>query len=115
MSRRPWRDGALVVTVLAGLFVAPAACGQVPAWIGAFGSSGTGPGQFQFAHGLATGPDGSIYVGVTVNNRVQKFGPDGQFLLQWGVNFPSELDVDLLAVWRAAALDRHRRGSPRNP
>jgi DNA-binding beta-propeller fold protein YncE len=41
--------------------------------IGAFGSMGTKPGQFHFAHQIAAGPDGSIYTAEILNWRPQKF------------------------------------------
>ncbi|HET9494773.1 MAG TPA: flippase activity-associated protein Agl23 [Chloroflexia bacterium] len=41
-------------------------------------ASGTGPG------GVAVDSQGNIYVADTWNHRVQKFGPDGRFLMKWG-------------------------------
>jgi DNA-binding beta-propeller fold protein YncE len=34
--------------------------------------------------GLAVGPDGSVYVADTWNNRIQKFSATGQFVTMWG-------------------------------
>jgi len=48
------------------------------------GSVGTEQSQFNTPHGIATGPDGSIYVADSRNNRIQKFASDGKFLLSWG-------------------------------
>ncbi len=48
------------------------------------GSIGTEQGQFNTPHGIAIGPDGSIYVADSRNNRIQKFSPEGKFLLSWG-------------------------------
>jgi len=47
----------------------------------AFGSCGTGDGEFQSPMGLALGPYGHIYVADTGNNRVQKFDSQGGFRL----------------------------------
>lgn len=50
----------------------------------AWGTTGSADGQFQFPHGLAIGPDGSIYVADGNNHRVQKFNRDGQFIASIG-------------------------------
>jgi len=42
------------------------------------------PGTFNEPWGIATGPDGSVYVTDTWNYRIQKFTPQGQFIRMWG-------------------------------
>ncbi len=49
-----------------------------------WGSNGTGTGQFVTPRSLAVGPDGSVYVLDTGNNRIQVFDQNGNFLQQWG-------------------------------
>jgi len=45
----------------------------------AFGSRGTGEGQFNFPVAVAVGPDGRIYVSDALNYRVQIFTPSGEY------------------------------------
>src|SRR6185436_8834210 len=47
-----------------------------------FGSVGEGEGQLKDPCGVATAPDGSVYVADTWNHRVQKFDPNGRFVWQ---------------------------------
>ena len=52
----------------------------------AWGSYGTGPGQFVYPTGIAEGPNGELYVseyGVDAE-RMQVFDQGGRFLRQWG-------------------------------
>ncbi|MCA9877868.1 MAG: NHL repeat-containing protein [Thermomicrobiales bacterium] len=66
-----------------------------------WGEAGSGPGQFRFslfqdivlAGDLAIGPDGSIYVADTFNNRIQKLAADGTFTLSWGAGGSGPDDV----------------------
>lgn len=55
----------------------------------AWGSFGTGDGQFAFhngpvAAGVAVDSLGNVYVADWGNHRIQKFDPDGGFLQKWG-------------------------------
>jgi sugar lactone lactonase YvrE/plastocyanin len=49
-----------------------------------FGTSGKGNGQFDTPHDIATDSNGNIYVSDTVNNRIQKFSSNGNFLFAKG-------------------------------
>ncbi len=50
-----------------------------------WGSSGTGPGQFNSVGSLMVGPDGRIFAVDSGNDRIQVFQSDGTFIGQWGV------------------------------
>jgi tetratricopeptide (TPR) repeat protein len=58
-----------------------------------FGGSGNGNGQFNGPEGLCFDQKGNIYVADSANNRVQKFSPDGAFILSFGKegNYEGEL------------------------
>lgn len=45
-----------------------------------WGGKGTGPGQFQVAHGMAIDAKGQLWVADRENQRIQIFQPDGAFV-----------------------------------
>lgn len=53
-------------------------------FLGEWGGSGTGPGEFQSPEGVAVDGAGDVYVVDLGNARVEKFDPSGTFLSQWG-------------------------------
>ena len=63
----------------------------------AWGSEGSGPGEFNEPWGITADQTGFVYVADTKNHRVQKFTADGEFVLQWG-KFGSE-DGDFNEPW----------------
>jgi hypothetical protein len=50
----------------------------------AWGSAGSGNGQFYGPGGVATDLSGNVYVADTLNDRIQKFDASGTFLTAWG-------------------------------
>src|SRR5258708_2761014 len=52
-------------------------------FIKAWGTKGTAPGQFDTPHMLAIDSAGRLFVADRVNNRIQIFDQDGQFLDEW--------------------------------
>lgn len=54
--------------------------GKDGAFITSWGGKGSGPGQFQVAHGIAIDAQGLLWVADRENQRVQVFRPDGTFV-----------------------------------
>jgi uncharacterized protein (TIGR03663 family) len=54
------------------------------------GNNPAAPGTFNDPWGIAVGPDGSVFVSDTWNNRIQKFTAKGDFVKQWGVSGQAE-------------------------
>ena len=52
-------------------------------FITAWGSAGSGPGQFNVPHGLAMDSAGHLFVADRANNRIQIFDQNGKFLDEW--------------------------------
>ncbi len=57
-------------------------------YITSFGSVGSGNGQFSDPAGVALGPDGTVYVTDTNNDRMEYFTPTGTFLGVFGNTSP---------------------------
>ena len=53
-------------------------------YLGQWGTTGTGLGEFNGASAIDIDDDGYVYIADTMNNRVQKFDANGVFLDQWG-------------------------------
>jgi hypothetical protein len=61
----------------------------------AWGTKGSGPGQFGSTHSLAMDSQGRLFVGDRGNNRIQIFDQEGMFLDEWRqFGSPSELFID---------------------
>jgi DNA-binding beta-propeller fold protein YncE len=66
-----------------------------------WGSSGTGPGQFQIPHGIAV-LGSTLYVADRTNSRVQRFDLDGKYLGEWThLGRPFALRIAPGALWIA--------------
>jgi DNA-binding beta-propeller fold protein YncE len=57
-------------------------------WIKSWGEPGTGPGQFNTPHSIATDDAGNVYVADRGNGRIQVFDGDGKFLREMRINVP---------------------------
>lgn len=54
---------------------------------------GVEPGQLSRPRGMATDAKGNLYVADSGNSRIQKFDPDGKFLIEFGKNGPDETNL----------------------
>jgi streptogramin lyase len=52
--------------------------------ISAWGTKGTGPGQFLHAHGITVDLHGNVYVSDAEKCNIQKFDDEGNFIMMWG-------------------------------
>ncbi len=66
------------------------------------GQTSPEPGTFNEPWGITTDSEGNILVADTWNHRIQKFDPEGKFLLQWGV--PGGIDEGLDRMWGPRGL-----------
>src|SRR5262249_15903859 len=80
-----------------------------------WGSSGTGPGQFQIPHGIAW--DGkTIYVAERTNARVQRFDADGRYLGEWThLGRPFALKFIRGALWISIMTLEQGQGARASP
>ncbi len=85
-------------------------------FLGAWGSTGSGEGQFGHPSGIAVAPDGTVYVADTGNHRIQRFSATGTFLGAWGskgsgdgqFNTPSGIAVTSDGTVYVADTGNHR-------
>lgn len=82
-----------------------------------WGSNGDGNGEFAAPRGVATGPDGSVYVADRENHRIQKFSSTGTFITKWGkkgkdgkgeLKFPQGVATDAAGSVYVADTDGER-------
>jgi sugar lactone lactonase YvrE len=51
-----------------------------------FGAEGTGPGRFDDTRSIAVDSDGFIYTAEYSDRRIQKFSPEGKYVLGWSAD-----------------------------
>jgi len=103
-------------TLALGFLHASLALADPPPFMMSWGTEGSGPGQMQNPFGVATDPDGNVYVAEWGNHRVQKFAANGIYLGQWGsegsgvgqFEHPEGITVDNLGRVFVADAGNHR-------
>jgi len=102
--------------ILAALVGLPLSAAAAPPFNTTWGSAGSGDGQFNFAHHLASSPLSYIYVGDLLNDRVQQFTWDGAYVRQWPVAGAGGVSVGGNGVVYVVGADQVRKftdtGSP---
>ena len=74
----------LTVFLLAVPVISPAQAPTDPQFDRMWGSMGTGDGELNGAEGISVHTNGDVYVADTLNNRVQVYNSDGDFVRVWG-------------------------------
>jgi DNA-binding beta-propeller fold protein YncE len=70
-------------------------------WLGSFGEPGSGPGQFNTLHSIASDRNNQIYVADRGNGRIQVFDTGGKLLRQIRVEVPAPKDAPVAIGNRA--------------
>jgi hypothetical protein len=83
----------LLVLAVCGVVLLPPLEGRaqsIGTFVTAWGTPGTGNGQFAGPRGVcvdggvAVDASGNVYIADSINRRIQKFAPDSTFLMKWG-------------------------------
>ncbi len=80
-------------------------------WVKTWGTRGTGPGQFNILHAIASDAKGNIYVGDRSNRRIQVFDANGTFLKQFTIDVPFTKPVNILLGDEQADVGKPLAGS----
>ena len=59
-----------------------------------WGEPGDGPGQFRTPHGVSVDRKGLVHISDRMNQRVQIFSPQGEYLSEWHAHYPNNLCID---------------------
>ncbi len=62
-------------------------------WVKSFGEPGSGPGQFNTPHSIASDAKGNIYVADRGNRRIQVFDSDGKYEREIKIDVPAPPDA----------------------
>ena len=74
-------------------------------WLKSFGEPGSGPGQLNTPHSIATDAAGNVYVADRGNRRIQVFDGEGRFLRQMTIDVPFDYATAAPAIGKKPAMD----------
>ena len=74
-------------------------------WLKSFGEPGSGPGQLNTPHSIATDAKGNVYVADRGNRRIQVFDGEGTFLRQMTIDVPFDYAKAAPAIGKKPATD----------
>ena len=74
-------------------------------WVKSFGEPGSGPGQLNMPHSIATDAKGNVYVADRGNRRIQVFDGEGTFLRQMTIDVPFDYAKAAPAIGKKPAQD----------
>ena len=84
-------------------------------WVKSFGEPGSGPGQLNTPHSIATDARGNVYVANRGNVRIEVFDSDGKYLRQIKLDVPVPADAHVAIGNQAAATAAPGTMSPGAP
>jgi DNA-binding beta-propeller fold protein YncE len=84
-------------------------------WVKQWGTPGTGPGEFNTPHSIASDDKGNIYVADRGNRRIQVFDPDGKYVREITVDVPVPPVVHMVYGNPPAAPPPETVGAPPTP
>ena len=81
-------------------------------WVKTWGERGSGQGQFNILHSIASDDRGNIYVADRTNRRIQVFDSDGTFLRQFTIDVPYDKTPNVMLGTPPSANSLAVSGAP---
>jgi DNA-binding beta-propeller fold protein YncE len=78
-------------------------------WVKSWGERGTGPGQFNTVHSIASDVNGTLYVADRANRRIQVFDTDGNFKREIKIDVPFDEKTARMAIGNKPDLSNYQK------